>query len=54
MDFLVGGIGEPEKTAVIQNINLGTDWKKLIIIHPETNKDILKIGSSDLIQGGLT
>jgi hypothetical protein len=49
VDFLVRGIGEPEKSAVIQHVNKGANWKKIIVIHPETKKEILKIGSSDLI-----
>ena len=49
VDFLAGGIGEPERTFVIQHINKGSDWKKIIIIHPETKQEILKIGSSDFI-----
>jgi hypothetical protein len=49
VDFLLGGIGEPEKTFVIQHINKNMDWKKVIVIHPETIKEILKIDSSDLI-----
>ena len=49
MDLLAGGIGEPEKTYVIQNINEGDDWKKIIVICCETEQEILKIGASDLI-----
>jgi len=44
VDFLVGGIGEPERTIVIQNIINIYDWKKVIVIHPVTLKEILKIG----------
>lgn len=43
VDFLVGGIGEPEKTIVIQNIINIHGWKKVIVIHPETKRDILRI-----------
>lgn len=49
VDFLAGGIGEPERTFVIQHINKGSDWKKIIVIHPETKQEILKIGSSAFI-----
>ncbi len=49
VDFLAGGIGEPEKTFVVQHINKGVDWEKIIVIHPETKEEILKIGSSDFI-----
>jgi len=49
VDFLLGGIGEPEKTNVIRHINKGADWKKIVIIHPETKKEILKIGSSNFV-----
>jgi hypothetical protein len=51
VDYLAGGIGEPEKTYVVQHINRGDDWKKIIVIDPRTKKEILKIGSSDLIVG---
>ena len=44
VDFLVGGIGESEKTIVIQNINKGTDWKKIIVVSAVTRKEILTIG----------
>jgi hypothetical protein len=43
VDFLIGGIGEPEKTFAIQHINKGMDWKKLIVIHPLTKNEILKL-----------
>jgi len=49
VDFLVGGIGEPERTYVIQHIDKGSDWKKIIVIHPETKQEILKVGSSALM-----
>jgi hypothetical protein len=49
VDYLAGGIGEPEKTYVIQNINKGDDWKKIIVISRETKQEILKIDESDLI-----
>jgi hypothetical protein len=49
VDFLAGGIREPERIFVIQHISKGSDWKKIIIIHPETKQEILKIGSSDFI-----
>lgn len=49
VDFLAGGIGEPEKTFVIQHINKGSDWKKIIVIHHSSKKEILKVGSSDFI-----
>ena len=49
VDFLIGGIGEPEKTTVIRHINKGADWKKIVVIHPETKKEILKIGSSNFV-----
>ena len=49
VDFLAGGIREPERAFVIQHINKGPDWKKIIIIHPETKQEILKIGSSALM-----
>jgi hypothetical protein len=49
VDYLLGGIGEPEKTSVIQNINIGPAWKKLVVIHPTTKEEILIIRSSDLI-----
>lgn len=54
VDFLLGGIGEPEKTIVIQNINKSVDWKKIIVIHPEIRKEILKINPSDLILDNMT
>jgi hypothetical protein len=43
VDFLAAGIEEPEKTFVIQHIIKGAHWKKIIVIHPETKKEILKI-----------
>lgn len=49
VDFLAGGIGEPERTFIIQRINKGSDWKKIAVIDPETKKEILKIGLSDFI-----
>jgi len=49
IDSLAVGIKEPEKTFVIQHIIKGADWKKIIVIHPETKKENLVIGSSDFI-----
>lgn len=43
VDFLVGGIGEPEKTIIIENVDETAEWKKIIVIHPITKKEILLI-----------
>ena len=43
VDFLVGGIGESEKTTVIQHINKSADWKRIIVLDPITKKEIIKI-----------
>ena len=49
VDFLAGGIRESEKSVVIQNLKNYPEWKQIVIIHPETKKEILKIGSSELV-----
>ena len=49
VDLLMGGIGEPEKSWVMQHINMGPEWRKLVVIHPVTKEEILKIGSSGFI-----
>jgi len=49
VDFLEEGIGEAEKTFIIQRINKGVDWKNIVVIDRETKKEILRIGTSDLI-----
>lgn len=43
VDFLVGTIGEPEITTVLRNINKPNSWRKIIVINPETKKEIISL-----------